>query len=689
MTGFNLPKNFNENPEAFFRSVRPRVVAPQKTLPTEKPAIPVPPTFKTMASKTLREFAAPSADNVAIGPQVNIGDVDFDLKSSLITMAQASPFCGKPNEDANAHLQQFLEICSTYTIKGVSPDTIRLRLFLFSLLGRAKQWFYANHAAVNTWDKCYTAFLSKFFPMGKTNALRGRILSFQQTRDGSIPEAWECLQEYVAACPHYGMDDWLILQNFYNGLTPMSRDHLDTAAGGAFFSKTVQGAVELIEKMVSNMGWSEERLQTCQRGMHTVKETELLAAKLDLLMKCLDNHEKRPQGTVKALDSHVTCEVCGGTGHSGNDCPETREEAMYMGNNNGYHPQGGQGWNQPHPYYQGGNNNGNFSNQPSLKDLIFVQAKTTDALSKKLAANDKILENINVKLDGFASAFQNQLSFNKMIETQLAQLASLVPANETGRILGQPDSSIENVKAITMRGGKSTRDPPYPNPAGTNGMSKEAPSNDLADKEIQPDKTVPQEYCDTRLLPFLQRMRKPSADEQFARFVEVIQKIHINMSLLDAIVSVMPKDVFDKLNFTVLSPTPMCLQLADSSVRYPAGIEEDVPVKIQDFFISVDFVVLDMDTGKETPLILGRPFLSTAGANIDVGTGNIHFDINRKEEKFEFQPRTEQCSMVRIKYGPNPQNIQVVEVEPPKIDSLVKFMQNFLEKETTMPRNRY
>jgi hypothetical protein len=50
------------------------------------------------------------------------------------------------------------------------------------------------------------------------------------------------------------MDDWLILQNFYNGLTPMSRDHLDTAAGGAFFSKTVQGAVDLIEKMVSNMG---------------------------------------------------------------------------------------------------------------------------------------------------------------------------------------------------------------------------------------------------------------------------------------------------------------------------------------------------------------------------------------------------------------------------------------------------
>jgi hypothetical protein len=48
-----------------------------------------------------------------------------------------------------------------------------------------------------------------------------------------------------------------------------------------------------------------------------------------------------------------------------------------------------------------------------LKDLVFAQAKTTYALSKKLAANDKILENINVKLDGFGSAFQNKLSFKR------------------------------------------------------------------------------------------------------------------------------------------------------------------------------------------------------------------------------------------------------------------------------------
>ena len=106
---------------------------------------------------------------------------------------QASPFCSKANEDASAHLLQFLELCSTLVIKGVSQDAIRLCLFSVSLLGLVKQWVYANKATVDTWDKCAKAFLAKFFPTNKTNALRGRILNFQQASNESIPEAWERL----------------------------------------------------------------------------------------------------------------------------------------------------------------------------------------------------------------------------------------------------------------------------------------------------------------------------------------------------------------------------------------------------------------------------------------------------------------------------------------------------------------
>ena len=84
----------------------------------------------------------------------------------------------------------------------------------------------------------------------------------------SIPEAWERLKEYILACPHHGMENWLMLQNFYNGLTPMSRGHIDAAAGGAFLSLTTNGATALIDKMVTNQGWSDERSQNKQqKGM--------------------------------------------------------------------------------------------------------------------------------------------------------------------------------------------------------------------------------------------------------------------------------------------------------------------------------------------------------------------------------------------------------------------------------------
>jgi hypothetical protein len=92
----------------------------------------------------------------------------------------------------------------------------------------------------------------------------------------------------------------------------------------------------------------------------------------------------------------------------------------------------------------------------------------------------------------------------------------------------------------------------------------------------------------------------------------------------------------------------MCLQLADQSVRYPAGIAEDIPVRVWDFFVPVDFIVLDMDVYTRTPLVLERHFLSTANANIDVGAGEISLNINGEEERFTFKPKVEQCSQVRM-----------------------------------------
>jgi hypothetical protein len=107
------------------------------------------------------------------------------------------------------------------------------------------------------------------------------------------------------------MENWLVLQNFYNGLTPMSRGHLDATSGGAFLSLTTTGATALIDKMVANQGWSDERNKTKQqKGMHTVKEMDMLAAKIDLLMNRLEEHAAKKEAMmnsmVQAMDSHMT-----------------------------------------------------------------------------------------------------------------------------------------------------------------------------------------------------------------------------------------------------------------------------------------------------------------------------------------------------------------------------------------------
>jgi predicted transcriptional regulator len=57
-------------------------------------------------------------------------------------------------------------------------------------------------------------------------------------------------------------------------------------------------------------------------------------------------------------------------------------------------------------------------------------------MSKKVASNDKTLENINTRMDTFVSAIKNQYIFNKIIESQIAQLAAVVPPSDKGKILG-------------------------------------------------------------------------------------------------------------------------------------------------------------------------------------------------------------------------------------------------------------
>ena len=116
----------------------------------------------------------------------------------------------------------------------------------------------------------------------------------------------------------------------------------------------------------------------------------------------------------------------------------------------------------------------------------------------------------------------------------------------------------------------------------------------------------------------------------------VIGNYVIDKALCDlgASVSLMPLSICERLNLGELKPTRMSLQLADRSIKYPVGILEDVPLRIGQLYIPTDFVVMDITEDSSIPILLGRPFLATAGAIIDVKKGKLTFEVG--DEKIEF-----------------------------------------------------
>ena len=91
--------------------------------------------------RTLKDYVWPvvNENNSGIRRQT-INANNFELKPALISMVQQAQFSGLPLNDPNIHLAMFLEICNTIKLNGVTEDTIRLKLFPFSLKDKARGW---------------------------------------------------------------------------------------------------------------------------------------------------------------------------------------------------------------------------------------------------------------------------------------------------------------------------------------------------------------------------------------------------------------------------------------------------------------------------------------------------------------------------------------------------------------------
>nr|GEU82443.1 hypothetical protein [Tanacetum cinerariifolium] len=263
------------------------------------------------------------------------------------------------------------------------------------------------------------------------------------------------------------------------------------------------------------------------------------------------------------------------------------------------------------------------------------------------------------------------MSFMQNLHNNKASSSSSLPSNTI------PNPRNE-AKAITTRSGVSYDGPPIPPPV----MEKEPeatkdtelpstkdiqpPSVQVHEKDKEPiDKPFVVPKTKTNL-PYPSRLAKEKLLEKddilAAKFMEIFRDLHFELSFANALVhmpkfapmfkkllnnkdklieltetplnensladlrasiNLIPLSIWKKLRLPTLNDTKIVLELADRTISRPTGVAENVFVKVGKFYFPTDFVVLDFIADPRVPFILGRPFLSTAHALIDVYEGEI------------------------------------------------------------------
>ena len=104
----------------------------------------------------------------------------------------------RDGDAAALHLNNFVELCDMQKYKEVDGDIFKLKLFPFSLRGRAKEWLQSlPRNSIDSWDKCKDAFIGKYYPPANIIQLRSNIMNFRQLDNEHVAIAWERMKSLV------------------------------------------------------------------------------------------------------------------------------------------------------------------------------------------------------------------------------------------------------------------------------------------------------------------------------------------------------------------------------------------------------------------------------------------------------------------------------------------------------------
>ncbi|GKB24973.1 reverse transcriptase domain-containing protein [Tanacetum coccineum] len=511
---------------------------------------------------------------------------------------------------------------------NVPSTSVKLMLFPFSLEGAARIWLEKEPPrSILTWDYLVSKFINKFFPPSKTTNLRNEITRFLQRFDETFYEEWDRFNDLLWACPYHGFSELHQLDTFYNALNSNDQDSLNSAAGGNFLDKMPRDCLRIIESK-SKVCNSRNKPIVAKVGTSTstpgispdVAALTTDVAELNDMMKTLilDKQKSQAPATVKAVEESFV--------------------------------------NQP-PAYQA----------PAYQ----APAPQTQGVSKTdfesyVKANDAVMQNMQSQMSNITDLLTKIGNSNVASTSGSGSLPSNIVANPKGEL-----------KAITTRSGASYDGPQVPPPTSSlpkvvenePEVTKDTvpPTNNISTKDVQPlvvqvQPQVPN--SEPVVAPVSTSMPNPKPSIFFEinltdalilmpKFASTLKALignkeklsemartHLNehcsavilnklpkklgdpskflipcdfprideclaLADLDASINLMPLSVWKKLSLPELTPTCMTLELADRTISHPI-----------------------------VPLILGRYFLKTGRALIDVCKGKLTLRVGKEAVTF-------------------------------------------------------
>ena len=246
-------------------------------------------------------------------------------------------FHGMENENPYSHIQDFEEVCTTFKEGITDMDLLKLKAFPLTPKDKAKIWLNSlRPRTIRNWADLKAEFLKKFFSATKTNSLKRKIYTYSAYDNEKFYQCWERFMETINACPNHGFDTWMLVNHFYDGMSPPMKQLLETMCGGEFLSKHPDEAMDFLNYVAeTSKAWDEPNPREAERsrpsnhlrgGIYALFEDTEMKAKLTTLTQRLEELEMRSQHEMQAVNelpaSHPACFDCQTNSHPGEHCQE-------------------------------------------------------------------------------------------------------------------------------------------------------------------------------------------------------------------------------------------------------------------------------------------------------------------------------------------------------------------------------